>query len=544
MLLVLGSMAALAQTVHGTTDTTKTGSITISNAARGEIYTIYKLFDATVGTGDAIAYKIPAGGIPEALQPYFAETSTGSGYLTATAAAKSGNDMSDGLKTALTTWAASAASTATAQSDGSALTFDQLDLGYYVVTTSQGNQAISVDSTQPNVTIYDKNTTTVTHSKTVNGESFSIGDTITYTATFTTPNYLGNGADAKIVTKIKVSDTLPEFLSNVQISSVKVIKGTDEYPLTGYTTFNADTSKQTTGFVDADANGAKDKCIFVPWADYDSTTDTWTSKYPNGSTLQIVYTAVLTDVTNINANDTNTITFQPYVDGKTHGDDDDDDEDDDDDDRPWDENWHDDKEIVTYAAALKKVDGEGAPLTGAKFKFYGLTVTETSAGVYTVVSYDPTKYDTTENATQSEANLGTEMEVGTDGILYIVGLKNGLTLHGIETEAPAGYNRLTTEVTVSPEVLEKQIYKESGTVKYDSKGNVIESTATATTTKTVEKNLSELNADTYKVVNNKGTELPSTGGIGTTIFYIAGSILVLAAVIFLVTKRRMGSSND
>ena len=41
------------------------------------------------------------------------------------------------------------------------------------------------------------------------------------------------------------------------------------------------------------------------------------------------------------------------------------------------------------------------------------------------------------------------------------------------------------------------------------------------------------------IVNQKGTELPSTGGIGTTIFYVVGVILVLFAGILLVTRRRM-----
>lgn len=41
------------------------------------------------------------------------------------------------------------------------------------------------------------------------------------------------------------------------------------------------------------------------------------------------------------------------------------------------------------------------------------------------------------------------------------------------------------------------------------------------------------------IVNNKGTELPSTGGIGTTIFYVVGSIMVVAAGVLLVTKKRM-----
>jgi len=44
------------------------------------------------------------------------------------------------------------------------------------------------------------------------------------------------------------------------------------------------------------------------------------------------------------------------------------------------------------------------------------------------------------------------------------------------------------------------------------------------------------------IENNKGTELPSTGGIGTTIFYVIGAILVLGAGILLVTRRRMNAN--
>ena len=41
------------------------------------------------------------------------------------------------------------------------------------------------------------------------------------------------------------------------------------------------------------------------------------------------------------------------------------------------------------------------------------------------------------------------------------------------------------------------------------------------------------------VKNNKGTQLPSTGGIGTTIFYVVGSVMVVAAGVLLITKKRM-----
>ena len=43
------------------------------------------------------------------------------------------------------------------------------------------------------------------------------------------------------------------------------------------------------------------------------------------------------------------------------------------------------------------------------------------------------------------------------------------------------------------------------------------------------------------VVNNAGSVLPSTGGIGTTIFYIVGAILVLGAGVALLTKKRMSA---
>ena len=42
-----------------------------------------------------------------------------------------------------------------------------------------------------------------------------------------------------------------------------------------------------------------------------------------------------------------------------------------------------------------------------------------------------------------------------------------------------------------------------------------------------------------EVINNKGTVLPSTGGIGTTIFYVVGGLLVVGAGVLLVTKKRV-----
>ena len=86
LLLALVMVFALATTAFAqdVTVTGGTGSITISNAAKGETYTIYKLFDATVSAdGSSIAYT---GNVPDSLTDYF--TADANDYISATPAAK------------------------------------------------------------------------------------------------------------------------------------------------------------------------------------------------------------------------------------------------------------------------------------------------------------------------------------------------------------------------------------------------------------------------------------------------------------------------
>ena len=90
-----------------------------------------------------------------------------------------------------------------------------------------------------------------------------------------------------------------------------------------------------------------------------------------------------------------------------------------------------------------------------------------------------------------------------------------------EIAAPAGYNLLKDDVTVEI------------TASYGTDGQITSSSATSTNNGQYQQ--------TQPVLNNAGLQLPSTGGIGTTIFYVLGSILVLGAGILLVTKKRMSS---
>ncbi|MGN0185473.1 MAG: SpaH/EbpB family LPXTG-anchored major pilin, partial [Aristaeellaceae bacterium] len=81
-----------------------------------------------------------------------------------------------------------------------------------------------------------------------------------------------------------------------------------------------------------------------------------------------------------------------------------------------------------------------------------------------------------------------------------------------EVKAPDGYNKLADDVEV----------KITG-AKMGEDGKLTYTTVEA------------------KINNQSGTELPSTGGIGTTIFYVIGAALVIGAIVVLIAKKRAGS---
>lgn len=492
LLLALVMVFALAVTVAAeeTTGTTGTGSITISNAAKGETYTIYKLFDATVSAdGKSIAYT---GTVPDSLKTYF--TADKNGYISATKDAKDGENMSEGLKTALKAWTATATAAATAESDGSALNFKELAYGYYVVTTTQGNQVISVDSTMPDVTIVDKNSSTPEGlRKTASSNDVSIGDEVTYTVRFETSNYYGAGTEAKKIVSYTIEDTLPEFLSNVNVTSIIVDNDGDSTT----TKDQADVTAQFT-----------DKKIVIDW--YDEANSKFL--HDNGATVTITYTAKVTDKAAIDGNgNTNKVTVtwtteggEPPVPGKLET-----------------------KEtIFTYAIALKKVDNKGEALPGAvfEFPFYVKSTADATDGAYIYAGTNPGE-DLTNQITTPE-----------NGVIVVKGVKSG-TYEIKEVTAPAGYNKLTAPVTV--EAVQTGETSTHTTTYLDKDGNVVDKTAKVTEVKV---DIDTIAATAVVVVNKAGTELPSTGGMGTTIFYVLGAVLVVGAGVLLVTKKRMSQS--
>ena len=134
--------------------------------------------------------------------------------------------------------------------------------------------------------------------------------------------------------------------------------------------------------------------------------------------------------------------------------------------------------------------------------------------------YDPAN-KTYRVATASDENTTENTTyVMTAGNITIKGLDDAVDYYLYETKAPAGYNRLTEPV------------KFKITATYNSADS-----CPAVLTKVGDE--AAVTGLKVSVENNAGTTLPSTGGMGTTVFYVVGGGLMAVAVVLLVTKKRM-----
>ena len=164
--------------------------------------------------------------------------------------------------------------------------------------------------------------------------------------------------------------------------------------------------------------------------------------------------------------------------------------------------------VNVYPAKITvtKKDGTGAALEGAGF------ILKNSSNLYYkntdgIISWVAEADATIVRPVQAEVNG----EKAGPATAAFVGLADG-TYTLIEKEVPTGYNKAAdTTWTIKP----------------------------ATATGSLEaNNLSTDLALEAEVTNQQGTELPSTGGIGTTLFYVAGIVLVLGAAAIIIARRK------
>lgn len=214
-------------------------------------------------------------------------------------------------------------------------------------------------------------------------------------------------------------------------------------------------------------------------------------------------------------------------------------------------------ETKTYVTGIKltKVDGadHNKMLTGAKFKIEGNGVKvvlvnkevyeETSDGTYymlktgtytetapideTASSYDSTttKYKKVTAVTKDTVNTKVNATgyVDEKGVLTFEGLGEG-TYTIKEIVAPNGYNLLKAPI------------------KVEIKANATFAKCEWTVTADGKPVTADNNLYAFLIENKSGAELPSTGGIGTTVFYVLGGLLVVCAGVLLITKRRMNKN--
>ena len=483
-LLALVLVLALA----GTAAAAGEGSITIDNAVKGKTYTIYRIFDLDSHNEDyqALNYKVSA-----KWAAFFAEGAEGLNYV-------------DIDELGYVTWkenasaadfAAKAIAFAKAQNitndgqktaDSSTVAFTGLDLGYYLVQSDLG-ALCSLDTTMPDVTIKEKNSEPTVEKKVKEDSTGAFGETndadIGQTVDFETTITVVDGQPKGYV----LHDTMSAGLTFNGMVEVKI----GERILTAGTDYTLVT------------DGLNDGCTFeVRFIDDKDENGNATGSHalkPN-DVVTVTYSAtvnanaVVGDKGNPNTTKLNytegSTTTKETPESKTYT-------------YVW------EFDVLKYNTMKENAE---TPLAGAKFVLY-----KTVDGKNYYVKATNGKVT---GWTETKAE-GTVFETPADGKFTISGL-DADTYYLEEVEAPAGYNMLAKPVEVTIKAtIEPTTNVGTATVTYD--GN---STDTGT----------------VKIENKTGVELPSTGGVGTTIFYVIGGLLMAVAVVLLVTKKKMSAT--
>ena len=496
ILMMSSTMAATtyADEPAATTAATGTGSITVQNAVKGATYTAYRIFDATAN-GDAVSYTIPDGKTYSGLDTYFTKsTNGGKTYVQLNSADEAG--LFNWLK-GLTGSAINAGEVTCA--DGKDITFSNLPYGYYYIKSSLdtgSGLATAITLNDSNVKAQEKNVVpgwgdgTKTVATADGDDTFSIGETIPYKVSFEEAyNFYietveGKSTAHKIYNYI-LEDTMPAAVTLEKNSFKVTVNDVD---------INADASEDNNSSVSFDDTNHK-FTVTIPWA---ATTDAEKDDFfyhDAPAKIVVTYNGVLTSTANLGSvmdqKNNNKAEFK-YNDEISTG--------------------EKEKEVYSGKITIDKVEavkpGETPKkLEGAKFVVIDKASKDTEGVKYL-------KYDATANdgkgafswLEKKDAAQATVYTTDVNGAAEISGLAAG-TYYLLEIEAPQGYNVLTDAQPV-------------------------------TLTKGVDDDKVDHLLMTAQVANNKGTILPSTGGMGTVAFAVVGLIVMAGAAITLIIKKR------
>ena len=502
LLLVLVMVFALATTAFAEETTY---SITINNSAKDHTYEAYQIFTGDL-SGTTLSNIVWGSGVSEAGQTALGDAAAKAETLKTEADAKA-------FAKAVAPYLTTAAGSANTVTDGKYVISD-LAAGYYLVKDQNGSLTGDNDSYTEyiiqvvgNVTATPKSdvpevqkkvkdindSTDTTKTDWQDSADYDIGDSIPFQLKAT----LADNVSSYTTYKVVFHDTLSKGLTYNNDAKV-YIDGTETNGFTVTATVNADgTTTLTVSCDDVKALGAG-----------------------NSSVITVEYTAKLNENAVLGSAGNPNKVYLEYSNNPNKSE------------AGNNEtgNTPEDTVIVfTYKTIINKVDSENKPLTGAAFKLEKLIKgKDGAADTWTTV-----KEFTVDETTTSFTFSGLD-----DGQYKLT-----------ETKTPAGYNTIdpiyfvieathdATADTPALTVLKAYLTDENGNKKTEVKDGESVNIDLGTVDLTA-------GSITTTVVNKSGSELPSTGGIGTTIFYVLGGVLVLAAVVLLVTKKRMSGAEE
>lgn len=493
VMMVLGMCSVVGAEGTGTTSGTSAdkGQITITNAVPKQTYTIYQILElesfsdkiATEPNSGNYAYKATTkwkSFVESEIGKTYLKTD-GSGYVTwvenadSAAFAKEALDYAKKQTTSIAE-RSEVAPDATVGNTTSTVTFGNLSLGYYLVDSSVG-ALCSLDTTAKEVEIQEKNGVPSVEKKVKNGTNYEDNNTAS----------IGDKVEFQTTIKAQpgsqnyvLHDKMSDGLDFDKIDSVKV-----EDTLLNLNTDYYVTESKNTG----------DGCTF-----HITFTPTYCESIKTETNIVVSYSAILNDKAKIKTDENKNETWLKYGDDK--------------------ESNKDSTITKTFEIPVFKYT-KGASgtendkgLAGAKFT---LGTTNDGKNLINLVKTTGTgeTTDTYRKAMETETGTITEVTTPSSGKFTIQGLDAG-TYYLTETQQPAGYNILKEAIKI-------EIDKD-GNIKYASKSKTLNSMPSG---------------GDVRVLNNTGSILPSTGGMGTTLFYIFGAILVIGSGVVLITKKRM-----
>ena len=468
------------------------GKITINNAVSGQTYTIYRILELEYDqTNNAYRYTAV-----EAWNTFINTRSSDLKVDNATGTVTWVNSDKNNNSSAIQNFADAAgkwASDNTIANDGfktasgSTVTFTDLPLGWYLVVSSLSNGAIcSIGTTDKEVTINEKNgaptvdkevleDSTNTYGK---GNDADVGDTVTFCAT------------------IKVTDGDPKnYVLHDKMSDGLTFKGITSVTRTNAGTSTSDTLNENTHYTLKQGAGV----TVDPNCTFELAFKENVLK-PN-DVVVVEYTAVINEKAVIGSTGNPNEATLEYKDG-TRG-------------------TSSSTKTYTWKIDIYKYFQDSAgtkkPLKDATFVLYRQNSSNTPE--YAKISADKIEWVT-------EKEQATPLTSDKEGKIAISRL-DADTYYLEETKAPTGYNPLTSPIEIKIEHSTMNETSASATITYKQQGTEDSATNITSTENRVE------------VENKTGTTLPSTGGMGTTLFYVVGGGLMVAAIVLLVTKKRM-----